>query len=104
MREKCPKCKAQLTVDELRIIPAICPVCKAQLQVLIKANWIYMVLSIAIACAIAGIQGYKSIVFVFWVLIYGTVILFIIKFYRWELHLPIKVIAVPDCELWPTKM
>jgi hypothetical protein len=69
--------------------------------VLIKANWVYAVLSVAVASIIAGLQGYESIVFAFWVLIYGTIVLFLIKFYRWELHLPIKIVAVPNCQLWP---
>ncbi len=54
-----------------------------------------------LAWLIAGFQGYKSIVLAFWVLIYGVIILFFVMFYRWELHLPIKIIAVPDCRLWP---
>jgi hypothetical protein len=101
MRGYCPKCNAPLTAVELRVNPPICPGCKTKLQVLIKANWVYAVLSIAVASLIASLQGYGSIVFAFWVLIYGTIILFLIKFYRWELHLPIKIVAVPDCQLWP---
>ena len=99
MKEHCPKCNAPLTADELRVNPPICPGCKTELQVLIKANWVYAVFSVAAASLIASLQGYGSIVFAFWVLIYGTIILGLIKFYRWELHLPIKIVAVPDCSL-----
>jgi uncharacterized protein (DUF983 family) len=101
MRGHCPNCNSPLTADELSVNPPICPTCKAELQVLIKANWVYAVLSVAVASIIAGLQGYESIVFAFWVLIYGTIVLFLIKFYRWELHLPIKIVAVPNCQLWP---
>jgi hypothetical protein len=101
MRGNCPKCNAPLTAEELRVEPPICPTCKAKLQVLIKANWIYAVLSLTAASGIAKVQGYQSIVFAFWVLIYATIILFLIKFYRWELHLPIKVVEKPDYRLFP---
>jgi len=95
----CPKCNAPLRAEELLVDPPICPTCKAKLQVLIRANWVYAVLSVAVASVIASVQGYQSIVFAFWVLIYATIILFLIKFYRWELHLPIRIMEVPDCQL-----
>jgi hypothetical protein len=101
MRGYCPKCNAPLTTDELRVSPPICPGCKTELQVLIKANWVYAVISVAVALLTASHQGYKSIVFAFWVLVYGTIILGLIKFYRWELHLPVEIIAVHDLRLWP---
>jgi hypothetical protein len=69
----------------------------AELQVLIRWQWIYLVLSAAVGAMIAYAQGYASIVLAFWALIYTAVILFIIMFYRWELHLPIKIIELPDC-------
>ena len=101
MRGYCPKCNAPLTADELRVNPPICPGCTTKLQVVIKAEWIYTILSFALALIIATLQGYESIIFAFWVLVYGTIILFLIKFYRWELHLPIRIIAMPDSQLWP---
>ena len=55
----------------------------------------------AVAVVIGKLQGYESIVFAFWGLIYWTVILFVIKFCRWELHLPIKIVTIPDCRLCP---
>jgi hypothetical protein len=97
----CPKCNATLTVDELRADPVICPSCKAKLQVSLKGNWMYTALSVALASVTASLQNYASIAFGFWVLIYSAIILFLIKFYRWELHLPIRLIAVPDYRLWP---
>jgi|ERR1019366_7525677 hypothetical protein len=101
MRGNCPKCNASLAADELRVSPPTCPYCKTELQVIIRANWVYAAVSVAVASLIASLQGYKSIVFAFWVLVYGTIILGLIKFYRWELLLPIKIIAVPDYQLWP---
>jgi hypothetical protein len=102
IRGKCPKCNSPLTGDELRVDPLICPACKTRLQVLIKGNWVYGVLSVAIASVIAHLQGYESIVFAFWVLIYATIVLAIIKIYRWELHLPIKIAEVPNYQLQST--
>ena len=96
----CPKCNHPLATEELRINRPVCPSCKTELQVLLKGNWIYGVLSFAVAALIAHLQGYQSIIFAFWVLIYATIILFFIKFYRWELHLPIRIVPVPDCRLW----
>lgn len=102
MRGNCPKCNSPLTGDELRVDPLICPACKTTLQVYIKANWIYTILSFALAWVIASRQGYESIVFGFWVLIYTVIILFFIMFYRWVLHLPIRIVEVPNAQLWPT--
>ena len=102
IRGSCPKCRFSLTEEELRANPPVCPSCKAKLQVVIKANWIYAVLSLGLAWVIASSRGYESIVLAFWALIYGTVILAVIMFYRWELHLPIRILEVPDCQLWPT--
>lgn len=100
MRGNCPKCNVVLTAEDLRVNAPICPRCKTTLQVIIKVEWLYTILSFALAWVIASHQGYQSIVFAFWVLIYAAIILFMIKFYRWELHLPIKIVAVPDCQLW----
>jgi hypothetical protein len=90
-----------LTEDDLRGDPLICPSRKTRLQVIIKANWVYAVHSLAIASIVARLQGHDNVVFAFRVLIYGTAILFVIKFYRWELHLPVKIMTVPDARRWP---
>jgi|ERR1019366_3356887 hypothetical protein len=102
IRGKCPNCNSPLTGDELRVDPLVCPACKARLQVLIKAEWTYTVLSFAVALVIGCFQRYESIVFGFWVLIYAAIILLIIKIYRWELHLPIKIAEVPNYQLQST--
>ena len=102
IRGKCPKCNSPLTPDELRINPPVCPGCKTTLQVLIKAEWAYTVLSFAVALVIGCFQRYESIVFGFWVLIYAAITLLIIKIYRWELHLPIKIVEVPNYQLQST--
>jgi hypothetical protein len=99
VRGYCPECKTPLIEDDLRRNPVICPGCKTKLQVLIKANWIYAILAVTIASVLARLQGYDSIIFAFWVLIYATGILFLIKFYRWEFHLPIKIVTVPNGRL-----
>ena len=102
VRGYCPECNARLTEDDLRVDPVICPGCKTRLQVLIRANWVYAIVSVAIAALVARLQGYDSVSFALWVLIYGTAVLFVIKFYRWELHLPVKIVTVPNSRLWPT--
>jgi len=101
IRGYCPKCKTPLTVDELRVNRLICPGCKTELRALIKANWVYAVLAVAVASLIAYLQGYQSIIFAFWALIYGVVILALIKFFRWELHLPITIVAVLESSVVP---
>jgi hypothetical protein len=100
IRGHCPKCNAPLTADDLRVAPPTCPTCKTKLQVVIKAEWTYTILSLVLALAVAGIQGHESIGLGFWVLIYAMIILFIIKFYRWELHLPMKILEVPNYQMW----
>jgi hypothetical protein len=102
IRGRCPKCGAPLTVDELRVSPVVCSCCKTELRVLIKANWAYTVVSFTIGVAIAYLQGRESIILAIWALVYGTVILALTKIYRWDLHLPIKVIEKPDYRLFPT--
>ena len=100
MRKECPECHAILSEDDLRADPLVCPTCKAQLKVYLKANWAYTVLSYAIAVVITMAEGYDSLAFAFRVLIYGTIILFLIKYCRWELHLPIRLLTVLDCRFW----
>ena len=102
VRGRCPKCDAPLTWDELRVSPAVCPRCKTELHVLIKANWVYTVISLTIGVVVAYLQGLESIILVILALGYGMVILALIKIYRWELHLPIKVVEKPDYRLFPT--
>lgn len=96
IRGRCPKCDAPLTEDELRVSPTVCPCCKAELQVFLKANWAYTVVSFTIGVVIAYLQGRESIILGMWALVYGTVILALIKIYRWDLHLPIKIVEKPD--------
>ena len=100
IRGRCPKCDAPLTADELRVSPTLCPGCKTELQVLIKANGVYAVVSLTIGTLVAYLQGHESIIFGLSVLVYGTVILALIKIYRWELHLPIRIVEIPDCRMW----
>lgn len=102
IRGRCPKCDAPLKVDELRVMEAVCPLCKTELQVLIKANWVYTVVSLSAGVAIAYLRGNESIILAIWAMIYGVVILGAIKIYRWELHLPIKIVQKPDYRLFPT--
>jgi O-antigen/teichoic acid export membrane protein len=89
-------------VDELRVSPTVCPRCKTELQVFLKANWVYTVVSLTIGVVVAYLQGHESIILGIWALFYGMVILLVIKIYRWELHLPIKVVEKPDYRLFPT--
>lgn len=102
IRGRCPKCDAPLTMDELRVMEAVCPLCKTELQVLIKANWAYTVVSLIAGVAIAYLRGNESIILAIWAMVYGVVILGAIKIYRWELHLPIKIVQKPDYRLFPT--
>ena len=102
IRGRCPKCDAPLTVDQLRVMELVCPGCKTELQVLIKANWAYTLVSLTAGVAIAYLRGNESIILAIWALFYGMVILAAIKIYRWELHLPIKVVEKPDYRLFPT--
>ena len=102
VRGQCPKCGARLTLEDLRVDPVVCPACKAELRVFLKSNWAYTVISYSIAVFIAYLQGHKSIILGMWALFYGVVILGAIKIYRWELHLPIKVVEKPDYRLFPT--
>lgn len=102
IRGRCPKCDAPLRVDELRVSPTVCPSCKAELQVFHKANWVYAVVSLTIGVVVAYLQGHESIILGIWALVYGTVIIAVIKIYRWELHLPIRVVEKPDYRLFPT--
>jgi hypothetical protein len=101
IRGRCPKCNAPLTVDELRVSPTVCPGCKTELQVLLKANWAYPVVSYTIGVVVAYLQGYESIILGILALFYGTVIFGSITIYRWALHLPIKVVEKPDYRLFP---
>ncbi len=100
IRRRCPKCGAPLTVYELRISPTVCPSCKTELQVFLKANWVYTVVSLTIGVVVAYLQGHESIILGMWALFYGMVILLVIKIYRWQLHLPIRIVEVPDCRFW----
>jgi hypothetical protein len=88
-------------VDELRVSPTVCPGCKTELQVLLKANWAYPVVSYTIGVVVAYLQGYESIILGILALFYGTVIFGSITIYRWALHLPIKVVEKPDYRLFP---
>lgn len=91
-------------LDELRVSPTACPSCETELKVFLKANWVYTVLSCSLGLVVAYFQGYESIVCAFWALFYAMVILLAIKFYRWELHLPIKIVEKPDLSLFPKDM
>jgi hypothetical protein len=102
IRGQCPKCDAPLGKDELRVNPTVCPRCKTELQVLIRANWVYTVASFTIGVLVAYFQGLESIILGMLALVYGTVILASIKFYRWELHLPIKIAEKNNYRLFPT--
>lgn len=102
IRGRCPKCDAPLTGDELRISPTVCPCCKTELQVLLRANWVYPLVSYTVGIVVAYLQGHESIILGIWALFYGTVIFGSITVYRWELHLPIKVVEKPDYRLFPT--
>ena len=96
IRGRCPKCDALLTEEELRVDLALCPHCKTELHVFLKAGWLYAAASYTIGVVIAYLQGHESIILGVWGLVYGTVILALITFNRWELHLPIKVVEKPD--------
>ncbi len=102
IRGRCPKCDAPLTVDDLRVMKGVCPACKAELQVFLKVGWAYTVVSLAAGVVIAYLQGHESIILAIWALFYGVVILCAITIYRWELHLPIKVVEKTDYRLFPT--
>jgi len=102
VRGRCPKCDAPLTVNDLRVMEVVCPLCKTELQVLIKANWVYTVVSLTAGVAIAHLRGNESIILAIWAMVYGVVLLGAIKIYRWELHLPIKIVKKPDYRLFPT--
>ena len=101
IRGRCPKCDAPLTVGELRVSPTACLSCKTELQVFFKAGWVYTVVSYTIGVVVAYLRGNESIILGIWALVYGTVILGVITIYRWELHLPIKVVEKPDLSLFP---
>lgn len=101
IRGRCPRCEARLTTEDLRVNPTVCPACKAELHVCLKANWAYTVVSLTVGVVIAYLQGHESIILALWALFYGMVILVAIKIYRWELHLPIKVVKKPDLSLFP---
>ncbi len=100
VRGRCPKCGVPLTVNELRVRPTVCPSCKTELQVFLKANWVYPVVSYTIGVVVAYLQGYESIILGISALFYGTVIFGSIAIYRWEFHLPIRIAEVPDCRFW----
>ena len=102
IRARCPKCGAPLGEDELRASPAVCPCCKTDLKVFLKANWVYAAVSLTLGILVAYLQGQESIIFGILALVYGTVIIAVIKIYRWELHLPVKVVEKPDYRLFPT--
>jgi len=72
--------------------------------VFLKANWVYTVVSCTIGVLVAYLQGHESIILGIWALFYAMVILLVIKIYRWELHLPIKVVEKPDYRLFPTNI
>lgn len=101
MSWRCPQCAAPLSADDLRPMRLECPRCKTELQVFIMANWVYGVLAFGMACAIATIQGHESIIFAFYVILYTTIILVIIKVHRFELRLPMRIEEVPNSRLWP---
>lgn len=99
MKKTCPNCDGPLTANQLRVYPLICPHCETKLQVHLKANWAYTVLSLAIASLVACLKGYQSIDFIFWTVMYAAAVIFLIKYYRWELHLPIELVVVPDLRI-----
>ena len=101
IRGRCPKCGVPLTVEELRASPTVCPSCKTELQVFLKANWVYPVVSYTIGVVSITFKATRAL---FWsgALFYGTVIFGSITVYRWVLHLPIKVVEKPDYRLFPT--
>lgn len=101
IRGRCPKCNAPLTVDELRVSPTVCRSCETELKVLFKAGWVYTVVSCTIGVVLAYLQGLESIILGICGLFYGLVVLGVITTYRWELHLPIKVVEKPDLSLFP---
>lgn len=101
IRGRCPKCDAPLIVENLRADPIVCPACKTELQVFFKAGWVYTVVSCTIGVVVAYFQGHESIILAIWALFYAMVILGSIMIYRWELHLPIKVVERPDLSLFP---
>ena len=80
----------------------VCPGCKTELRVLLKAGWAYTLVSLTAGVAIAYLRGNESIILAIMALFYGVVILGAIKIYRWELHLPIKIVKKPDYRLFPT--
>jgi hypothetical protein len=96
VRGQCPKCHTPLWDGDLRVSPIICPGCKTELQVLFKAGWIYTAVSFGLGVAVAYLQGLQSIILGICALFYGVVILGAITTYRWELHLPIKIVEKPD--------
>ena len=102
IRARCPKCDALLGEDELRASPAVCPCCKTELQVFLKANWVYAAVSLTLGVVVAYLQGQESIILAILALFYGVVILGAITIYRWELHLPIKIVEKTDHRLFPT--
>ena len=102
VRGRCPKCQTPLTVDELRVSPTACPSCKTELQVFFKAGWVYTVVSCATGVVVAYLQGYESIILAILSLFYAMLILLVVTIYRWELHLPIRVVEKPDYRLFPT--
>lgn len=69
---------------------------------ILKANWVYTVVSLTVGGLVAYLQGRESIILALWALFYGMMILLLIKFYRWELHLPVKVVEKPDYGMFPT--
>lgn len=102
VRGQCPKCHTPLWDGDLRVSPIICPGCKTELQVFLKSNWAHTVVSLAIGVLVAYLQGLESIIFGICALFYGMVILLAIKFYRWQLHLPIKIVEKPDQGMFRT--
>jgi len=70
------------------------------LQVFFKAGWVYTVVSCTIGVVVAYLQGYESIILGLLALFYAMVILLVVTIYRWELHLPIKVVEKPDLSLF----
>jgi hypothetical protein len=93
---KCPACDVALDLAAIAETGSFdCQSCGTALLLKMKGEWIYLLVSLTLASAVAYVQGLESIVFAGGVLLCGLVAQLALHALSWQLGLPKKVVPVP---------
>jgi DNA-directed RNA polymerase subunit RPC12/RpoP len=93
----CPVCGSKPDLAEaIERESFACQNCGTALVVKRKGDWIYLVVSVSAACAIAYAQGLESIMFAGAVLVYSLVGQLALHALSWQLNLPKKLECSPS--------